>query len=49
MLKFLSLAEILSNWNRNNKTYDWNKIYNEYKDLAKELLSPYVIDKDSKE
>ena len=40
MLEFLSLAEILNNW---------NKVYDKYKSLAKELLSPYVIDKNSKE
>lgn len=49
MLEFLSLAEILNNWNRGYDIYDWNKIYDKYKSLAKELLSPYVINKNSKE
>lgn len=49
MLEFLSLAEILNNWNKSNEIYDWNKVYDKYKSLAKELLSPYVINKNSKE
>ena len=49
MLEFLSLAEILNNWNKSNEIYDLNKVYDKYKSLAKELLSPYVINKNSKE
>ena len=57
MLEFLSLAEILNNWTSTRKgeiriddtIYNWDTIYNKYKSLSKELLSPYVIDKNSKE
>lgn len=56
MLEFLSLAEILNNWKvKGSKividtvAYDWDKVYNKYKALAKELLGPYVIDNNSKE
>lgn len=57
MLEFLSLAEILRNWEVtrkgeiiiDNTAYNWDAVYTKYKSLAKELLSPYVIDKSSKE
>lgn len=56
MLEFLSLAEILNHWTvRCNKItidgveHDWNRVYSKYITLAKELLSPYVINKNSKE
>lgn len=57
MLEFLSLAEILRNQAVtrrdeiiiDNMAYDCNEVYLKYRSLAKELLSPYVIDKNSKE
>lgn len=56
MLEFLSLAEIMSNWDimysgivTDEKEYNLEKVYERYKELAEELLSPYVINKDSKE
>lgn len=57
MLEFLSLAEIINNWElmrfagivTNVKDYNWEKVHKRYQELAEELLSPYVINKDSKE
>lgn len=56
MLELLSLAHILDNWGTSGKNiiiegkeYSWIKIYDKYIMLVKELISPYVIDKDSKE
>lgn len=48
MLEFLSLAEIMYSGMVLNG-YDLRKINERYEELAKELLSPYVINKDSKE
>lgn len=33
----------------NGKEYDYDKIYERYKVLMEEFLSPYVIDNDSRE
>ena len=50
MLEFLSLAEIMySGIVMDGKEYNLTKINERYKELAEELLSSYVIDKDSKE
>ena len=57
MLEFLSLAEIINNWKLmrfsgialDEKEYNWEKVHERYEELAKEVLSPYVINKDSKE
>ena len=57
MLEFLSLAEIINNWELmrfsgiviDEKEYNWEKVHERYQELAEELLSPYVINKDSKE
>ena len=50
MLEFLSLAESMkSGIVLDGKEYDLRKINERYEELAEELLSPYVINKDSKE
>lgn len=50
MLEFLSLAEIMgSGIVMDGKEYNLIKLSERYGELAKELLSPYVINKDSKE
>lgn len=56
MLEFLSLAEIINNWEvmysgivTDGKEYNLIKLSERYRELAKELLNPYVINKDSKE
>lgn len=57
--ELLLLSHVLRNYycdvrNRNiirlnGKEYDYDKIYERYKVLMEEFLSPYVISKDSKE
>lgn len=57
MSELLLLSHVLKDYfcdvrNRirlNGKEYDWDKIYERYKVLMEEFLSPYVIDNNSKE
>lgn len=58
MSELLLLSHVLNDYFRNDvrhrlrlngKEYDYNKIYERYKVLMEEFLSPYVIDNDSRE
>lgn len=58
MLELLLLSNVLNNYfcdrrtkviKLNGKEYDYDKIYKRYRILMEEFLSPYVIDKNSKE